>query len=375
MANEDMKDVVRNQEFADPKTGKRKVVLGEEDYSDPVTPRTSQHKPESMIDLKTDPGYSGKSADTESGGFFRKFLNREPNPEDRVEGTRLNQSPVFDERKDAITADESTREVPMRLLGEDEEQETKASRLVREKDMAAMAEEITESGPVVLTDRERRMRRNKNRLIGGLIFALIGALLILFAPSLQAALFKTQDNSLIFSPASGLFGPRAGIIEIMLGLAGLGLVFSTLFTKRKEETLSRKQSNAVKPANPIRTAGLILLLLIPIGFASQFNFTEFRNDDIRHSSLFNQNKISTYSQVKEQKIFSEGEDIFYTISTENGPNATINITTQPLESVKLLDTKLPATRNVVVDSSVIQKMVEKQIYTEEEAIRLFITKK
>ncbi|KAF5065680.1 hypothetical protein DSECCO2_271450 [anaerobic digester metagenome] len=241
--------------------------------------------------------------------------------------------------------------------------------------MAAMAEEITESGTVMLTDRERRMRRNKNRLIGGLIFALIAALLILFAPSLQAALFKTQDNSLIFSPASGLFGPRAGIIEILLGLAGLGLVFSTLFTKRKEETLSRKQSNAVKPANPIRTAGLILLLLIPIGFASQFNFTEFRNDDIRHSSLFNQNKISTYSQVKEQKIFSEGEDIFYTISTENGPNATINITTQPLESVKLLDTKLPATRNVVVDSSVIQKMVEKQIYTEEEAIRLFITKK
>ena len=292
-----------------------------------------------------------------------------------MEGTRLNQSPVFDERKDAITADESTREVPMRLLGEDEEQETKASRLVREKDMAAMAEEITESGTVMLTDRERRMRRNKNRLIGGLICALIAALLILFAPSLQAALFKTQDNSLIFSPASGLFGPRAGIIEILLGLAGLGLVFSTLFTKRKEETLSRKQSNAVKPANPIRTAGLILLLLIPIGFASQFNFTEFRNDDIRHSSLFNQNKISTYSQVKEQKIFSEGEDIFYTISTENGPNATINITTQPLESVKLLDTKLPATRNVVVDSSVIQKMVEKQIYTEEEAIRLFITKK
>ena len=74
MANEDMKDVVRNQEFADPKTGKRKVVLGEEDYSDPVTPRTSPHKPESMIDLETDPGYSGKSADTESGGFFRKFL-------------------------------------------------------------------------------------------------------------------------------------------------------------------------------------------------------------------------------------------------------------------------------------------------------------
>ncbi len=397
MANEEKKDVFRDQDPYDPMRGKRKVVLGEEDFSEAPAPGAAPSKPYAQAAERDEPDQTPGSeteaagreetahqaeqkddaaAEHESGGgFFRKFINREPDGVEPVAGARVNQPPRFDEEKDALLAEESTREAPMRLLGEDDSTETTAARMVREKDYAAMAsQEIKEPRTAKpTTDLERRNRRIKNNFIGGLIFAVIALLLYFFAPQLQEMIFKTQDNSLIFSPASGIFGPRAGIVEILLGILGLILVFSTFFTKRKEERLSKQQAQQ-KPSNPLRTAGLLMLILIPIGFASLFNFTEFRNDDIRFSSLFNQNKAAAYNQVQKQTIYNEGNDIFYQFDMIDAPNTTVKITDHPVESVKLLDLKLPVTRNVSISTEVIDKLVEREIYTRDEALRLFINK-
>lgn len=388
MANEENKEV-RSQGTYDPVTGKRKVVLGEDLYENtppsgkfPGSPPTS-----SGSDLTGQPGYNDHAREVaeaarrvelengepeKEGGFFRKFRHRDES-EDGFRDTDRGASPVFDEKRDAILADESTRDVPLSLLGEDEATDNRAARALRDKDYAALATESPVSGSAT-ADRERRNVRRRNNLIGILVALVLGALFFFLAPMIQEAIFKTPDNTLIFSPASGILSPRSGVIAIFLGILGLILIFSTLFSKRREETLSRRDAAAAKPANLRRTLGLILLIFFPIGFALLFNFTEFRNDDIRYSSLFNQNRTAAYSAVTVQEIFTEGEAIYYKITTPKNPATIINITTEKLETVKLLDAKLPVSRNVKFSSDAIEKLLEQEIYTNEEVLRLFINK-
>ena len=277
--------------ITDPVTGKRKVVLGEDDFSNEAYKES---------EANNTPGERKTGV-----GFFDRFLNRDAEKEPQHDADSLtdeaknalrdqqiayHESPVFDEEKDRIIAEESTRDIPVELLESKQELENPAARLVEEADTAAIAaerQELARRENRALTDQEKRRRRIKNRWIGGLITLAVAALLILFAPSIQELVFKTPDDSLIFSSVQGLFGPRSGILMILLGLVGLGIIFSTMFTKRKEDSLSKKP--AVRKTNPFRTAGLVMLILIPIGFAGLFNFTEFRNSDIRTSSLFNQN--------------------------------------------------------------------------------------
>lgn len=53
-------------------------------------------------------------------------------------------------------------------------------------------------------------------------------------------MFKTKDDSLIFRTATGLFGPRAGVIMIGLGVLGLIMTFFHLSSKTREERLSKR---------------------------------------------------------------------------------------------------------------------------------------
>ena len=388
MANEENKEV-RSQGTYDPVTGKRKVVLGEDLYEN--TPSSVKFPgsppPHSGSYLTGQPGYNDHAREVaeaarrveleneepaKEGGFFRRFIHRDE-AEDGFQNSDRDESPVFDETRDAITADESTRDVPLSLLGEDEATDNRAARALRDKEYAALATESPVTGTAT-ADRERRNLRRRNNLIGILAALVLGALFFFLAPMIQEAIFKTPDNTLIFSPATGILSPRAGVIAIFLGILGLILIFSTFFTKRREETLSRRDAAAAKPANPLRTLGLILLIGFPIGFALLFNFTEFRNDDIRYSSLFNQNQVTPYSAVTVQEIFTEGNEIYYKITTPKKPSTIINITAKKIETVKLLDAKLPVSRNVKFSSDAIEKLVEQQIYTNEEVLRLFINK-
>lgn len=372
MVDEDKKDVNKNQNSYEPEMGKPDFI-GDRRFSEDGVEDSTQSNLNTKEQIE--PGVGETSRNKEgSSSFMRKFLNRSSVEEDdeSIEGARVNKSPLFDENLDSVIAEESTREAPMHLLGEDASTETTAARIFREKDYAAMEPEDPINDPENI-DQERRSNRNKNRAIGALILAAIAALLIFFAPDLQKIIFKTQDNSLIFNSPSGLYGPRAGVIEILFGVFGLVMVISTFFGKGKPST-PRKGQAEVKRRNPFRVAGLIMLVLIPLGFASLFKFTEFRNDNIRFSSLFNQNELASYSQVQKQTIYNEGNDIFYTLQTSGSPETTIKITDFPVEDIKKLDLKLPVERNVSISTEVINKLVEREIYTRDEALRLFINK-
>ena len=373
MANEDKKDGMKNQNGYEPEKSEKQEVLGDTRFSEDVVESSTQPKPSKRDQLKH--GVNETSTDKEVGSsFMRKFLNRNSveDEDESIEGARVNKSPLFDENLDSVIAEESTRQAPMHLLGEDDSTETTAARLFREKDHAAMEPEDPKDERGI-TNQERSSNRNKNRAIGDLSLGAIAALLIFFAPNLQEFIFKTQDNSLIFNSPSGLYGPRAGVIEILLGVFALVMVISTFFGRRKTST-SRKGQAEAKRHNPFHIAGLIMLVLIPLGFASLFKFTEFRNDNIRFSSLFNQNEIANYSQVQKQTIYNEGNDIFYTLQTSGSPETTIKITDFPVEAIKKLDLKLPVERNVSISTEVINKMVEREIYTRDETLRLFINK-
>lgn len=373
MANEDKKDWTRNQNGYKSKKGKEPEYLGETELHDNSVEGSTHLKSNSKEELKN--GVDETSADKEErSSFMRKFLNRNSveDEDESIEGARVNKSPLFDDNLDSVIAEESTRQAPMHLLGEDDSTETTAARLFREKDYAAMEPENLEDEEEI-PESKRPSNRNKNRAIAALILGAIAVLLIFFAPNLQEFIFKTQDNSLIFNSPSGLYGPRAGVIEILLGIFALVMVISTFFGNRKTHT-PRKDQPETKRRNPFRIAGLIMLVLIPLGFASLFKFTEFRNDNIRFSSLFNQNELASYSQVQKQTIYNQGDDIFYTLQTSGSPETTIKITDFPVEDIKKLDLKLPVERNVSISTEVINKMVEREIYTRDEALRLFINK-
>lgn len=382
MAKQDKKDFQRDQNGYESIYDKRQGVLGEDEYAEDAAEDSailsSNHR--GYLDdsdaNRNQPAVQEsekESTNRETGSsFMRKFSNQSSEEDESLPKARVNKSPLFDEERDSVLADESTRHAPMHLLGEDDSTETTAARLFREKDYAAIDSE--EPNDIKeLSDKERRSKRTQRRIISALVVGAIAALLIFFAPNLQAAIFKTQDNSLIFNSPSGIYGPRAGMVEILLGILGLVLVISSFFGKRKTNTTYNGQPEG-KRSNPFRIAGLIMLVLIPIGFASLFKFTEFRNDNIRFSSLFNQNKVVNYSQVQDQTIFNEGEDIFYRLQTSGAPESTIKITDFPVEAIKQLDLKFPVERNVSISTEVLNKIVEREIYTRDEALRLFINK-
>lgn len=355
-----------------PDDKKKKVVLGEEDFG--------------PVDKKRGPAWQNPEHDGDD-------LTKEA--KEMLQRTSADSQPVFDEDKDRLLAQEQTRHLPVDKLKESQAAK-EAQRLVEAgDDKARMAEDqkaqaqqeveddvIIDRGPAEqddswrasqgISEKERRQKTMKNRAIGFGIFALISALLIIFAPAIQEMIFKTRDNSLIFSPAKGFFGPRGGMIEILVGLFGLGLWIFTIFSKKQSNRLSKKvEANR----NPLKNIALALAILLPIGFASLFNFTEFRNDDIRFSSLFNRNKKLAYEKVESQVVESSGKDFLYTIKSKGVPDSVINISKLDPKIVKTLDAKLPSTRNVTIDANVLDAIVKSGLYTRDEAIGIYIDRK
>lgn len=291
---------------------------------------------------------------------------------------------LFDEEKDRQLAEESTRNVPVGLLRTEKDAINPAARRFEEADIEAARSDIVGDQPVraervqpireSITERERRGQKLKTRTIVLLVVAAIALILFFAAPAIQSAIFKTEGDSLVFNPASGIFGPRAAVIEIILGiLGGALLVFSLKKPRRKAEAAKGKAPHA-RNRNLLRNSGLIMLLFIPLGISSFFNFAEFRNNDIRFSTIFNSNRSSVYEAVTTQDIASQGEEVFYTIETQDRRRSTINVTGLNPDTIQLLDAKFPVDREVRFTSTAIDRLVDLGVYTRDEAIRVFITK-
>lgn len=319
-------------------------------------------------------------------GFLKRLMNRgEPVPteEELTEEARRKirehyRTPLFDEEKDRYNAEESTRSVPVELLENEKELKNPAARRVEAADSKAARTEMDElvrEGREPLSDKERKTQRMKNRAI--LILVLAGILIILFftAPLIQESLFKTQGDSLIFNPVRGVFGPRGGIVEISIGLFGLALLINTLRRSGGGKTVAKDRPAGGRNRNLLRNLSLVLLLFIPLGISSLFNYIEFRNNDIRFSSIFNSNRTYSYDSIAHQDVVSRGEEVFYTLETGDGRSARLSVSELEAETVRFVDAKLPAGRVVRFTSTAVDQLVEQGIYTWEEAIGVFTPQK
>ncbi len=332
-------------------------------------------------------------------GFLRRIIERGDTGPTEEEMTREAQeqirqhyrSPLFDEEQDRHIAEESTRSIPVDLLETEreltnpaarrmEEADSRAARLEdkelrggRRKEVSARNEmdELVREGPEPMSDRELKSQRWRNRAIVILVVAAAALILFLTAPLIQASLFRTEGDSLIFNPAGGLFGPRAGVVEIFIGLLGAGLVIWTLMGARRNKAAKNQAGPGRGNQNLFRTIGLVLLIFLPVGISSLFNFTEFRNNDIRFASIFDRDRTYSYDSIVHQDVMNQGEEVFYTLETGDGRSSRLNVSDLPAETVRLLDAKLAPGRVVRFTSTAVDQLVEQGIYTWEEAIRIY----
>lgn len=310
---------------------KKKVVLGEEDFS------SGSDKPDTEKYQDSEPAKTEKSPQ-KSGGFFKNILGK-------VSGSS---APHFDEEKENENAKEIVKNLPEEIFDNE-----KAP---------------SEGETYMKSEKDKIKSRNKNRFILILVSLIIFALLFWFIPFIQKAMFQTKDNSLIFRSATGVLGPRSGIIMIAAGILSLIGLFFTFFNGRKEERITKDKT--VKKGITLRQVLAVLALLIPIGVTTIFNFTEFRKDNIRVSNVFNRNKMLNYTEVTKQNIFMDGTDVVYGIEI-GGHKVKVPIYDYPAETIRLLDSKMNPQRNIRIDSDVIKEIVNKKIYTEQEAVKVY----
>lgn len=325
-------------------TDKKRVILGDEDFSS----YTSEAPKEDNT--------------SEKPGALKSFFNKVSN----------GKSVLFNEEKDREVAQESVKKIPVEIYEADYKDNTKIKDddyILDREATPAVETKQKQTEPIILTEKEKLQRKNKNRLIAILVVIALFALAFWLIPMIQEAVFKTKDDSLIFRTATGLFGPRAGVIMIGLGVLGLIMTFFTFFSKTREERLSKRLPKNTSTQR-LRTAGLIIGLLIPIGISTFFNFTEFRTNDIRSSSLFNRNKLTSYTEVSRQNVYLEGSDLIYEIFMGNN-SVKIPVTNVEPVTVKLLDTKMNQDRNIRIDSDAMKEVVNKKVYTEQEAVRVY----
>ena len=145
----------------------------------------------------------------------------------------------------------------------------------------------------------------------------------------------------------------------------------TLKKPAKGRRVTKNHRAAERNRNLLRYISLALLLFIPLGLSSMFNFTEFRSTDIRFSSIFNRNRTYAYGSIMNQDIASHGQEVFYTLETQDGRSTRLNVSNLKAETVRLVDSKLPENREVRFTSTAVDLLVEQGIYTWEEAIRIY----
>ncbi|PKK39910.1 hypothetical protein ABB02_00699 [Clostridiaceae bacterium JG1575] len=320
-------------------------------------------------------------------GFFRTlFSGREEEhthfeePMPREDAHHADQEapivPLFREDQDRVLARESTKHLPEEILDRDRDEgrlqarEMERSGVIGAKE-ARRGEKEASLSPSAQKDwagsGSALSRKRKRMVLGALV--LLAVLLVLFAPHLQKAMFASKDV-LLFVPGKGLFGPRAALIEIALGILGVAITLNTLWRARKSP--KTKQAAGKTAKNPFLIAGLVLGILLPIGLAGFLGYTELRQGDLRFSTIFNSNQVYGYQRVTRQDITKEGKSIYYTLTLDNGIKSRWAIAGYPKEAIRSLDAKLPVSRNVGLTSDVIQALVEEKLYTNEEVLRIFL---
>lgn len=199
-----------------------------------------------------------------------------------------------------------------------------------------------------------------------LIFFLVVAIAALGANFFQRMVFKSPD-SLIFLGNTGVLTPPIG--AVLAGLGVLALVFGVISAVHKNSRLTGNMK-------ALTVAGGLFLIFM--GYTTFVKYVDFRENTILDSSLFS-SKGFAYLDVTEVKASydsakTEGRRLLYTFALPGGRSYEIDVTKATMDSLKLIDTKVGVTAKRVIDNYALQEIVRLGMYTEEEALKIFMMK-
>jgi len=199
-----------------------------------------------------------------------------------------------------------------------------------------------------------------------LIFFLVVAIAALGANFFQRMVFKSPD-SLIFLGNTGVLTPPIG--AVLAGLGVLALVFGVISAVHKNSRLTGNMK-------ALTVAGGLFLIFM--GYTTFVKYVDFRENTILDSSLFS-SKGFAYLDVTEVRASydsakTEGRRLLYTFALPGGRSYEIDVTKATMDSLKLIDTKVGVTAKRVIDNYALQEIVRLGMYTEEEALKIFMMK-
>jgi hypothetical protein len=199
-----------------------------------------------------------------------------------------------------------------------------------------------------------------------LIFFLVVAIAALGANFFQRMVFKSPD-SLIFLGNTGVLTPPIG--AVLAGLGVLALVFGVISAVHKNSRLTGNMK-------ALTVAGGLFLIFM--GYTTFVKYVDFRENTILDSSIFS-SKGFAYLDVTEVRASydsakTEGRRLLYTFALPGGRSYEIDVTKATMDSLKLIDTKVGVTAKRVIDNYALQEIVRLGMYTEEEALKIFMMK-
>jgi len=199
------------------------------------------------------------------------------------------------------------------------------------------------------------------------ILAAIVAVLAIFAEAIREMIFKAED-SLLFLPKGGVFSPPVGVILISIGITLTIIAFISLFNRRGKLSKQQKWISV-----------LVGIVLVVLGVSTFFRFVDFRGNTIVDRTMLT-NTSYTYLEVAEVNAYvepeGEGNSLFYNFKLQksgsgNTKSYDVKVTDKNKNDVKSIDSRISNPVRNNINSSAVDEMVKLEMYTREEALKLF----
>ena len=260
------------------------------------------------------------------------------------------------EREKVTLGDETFETYDTLPKGKENQPERKNKNEVIEVDEVLISEE----------DKNGKTRKPGKMKFFGILAAII-AVLAVFAEAIREMIFKAED-SLLFLPKGGIFSPPVGVILIAIGITLTVIAFISLFNRRGKLSKQQKWISI-----------LIGVVLVVLGVSAFFRFVDFRGNTIVDRTMLT-NTSYTYLEVVEVNAYvepdGEGNSLFYNFRLQksgsgNTRSYDVKVTDKNKNDVKSIDSRISNPVRNNINSSAVDEMVKLEMYTREEALKLF----
>ena len=260
------------------------------------------------------------------------------------------------EREKVTLGDETFETYDTLPEGKEKQPERKIKNEVIEVDEVLISEE----------DKNGKTRKPGKMKFFGILAAII-AVLAVFAEAIREMIFKAED-SLLFLPKGGIFSPPVGVILIAIGITLTVIAFISLFNRRGKLSKQQKWISI-----------LIGVVLVVLGVSTFFRFVDFRGNTIVDRTMLT-NTSYTYLEVVEVNAYvepdGEGNSLFYNFRLQksgsgNTRSYDVKVTDKNKNDVKSIDSRISNPVRNNINSSAVDEMVKLEMYTREEALKLF----